>query len=79
MTATLDDGEDAGTATKQLQAQAEGLVEDHKRAMLESIESLHRLSEQQAELRGLQRTLTDAQERIEAIRQANPELKLLPG
>ena len=59
------------------QAQAEGLVEDHKQGLLKSIEELYRLTEQQSELRGLQSELTRTQQRIEAIRAQHPDLKLL--
>jgi len=77
LTATLSEGEDATTAAKQLQAQAEGLVEDHKQAMLKSIEELYQLTERQAEMRGLQKELLRAQERLEEIRQAHPQLQLV--
>lgn len=77
LTATLSEGEDATAAAKQLQAQAEGLVEDHKQAMLKSIEELYQLSERQAEMRGLQKQLLRAQERLEEIRQAHPQLQLV--
>ena len=77
LTATLDDGDDAKSAVQQLQAQAEGMVEDHKQGLLKSIEELHQLTERQSEVMGLQRTLQQAQYRIEEIRRANPELKLL--
>ena len=77
LTATLDGTEDAAAATRQLQSQAEGLVEDHKQGLLKSIEELYRLTEQQSELRGLQSELTRTQQRIEAIRAQHPDLKLL--
>ena len=77
LTATLDDGDDAKSAVQQLQAQAEGMVEDHKQGLLKSIEELHQLTERQSEVMGLQRTLQQAQNRIEEIRRANPELKLI--
>lgn len=77
MKATLNEGEDPAMATRALQAQAEGLVEDHKRSMLQSIEELHQLTERQAELRGLQKQLENAQQRITDIRAQNPELNLL--
>lgn len=77
--ATLAEGEDAAAAAKALQAQAEGLVEDHKQAMLRSIEELYQLSERQAELRGLQRELERAQLRMAEIRKEHPELQLTNG
>lgn len=76
MTATLEAGEDAGKAIRELQAKAEQIVEDHKRGLLTSIEELYRLTEQQAEIRGLQQELERAQRRIESIRSENPMLQL---
>src|SRR6266581_1934161 len=52
MTATLENGEDAAIATRALQQRAEGLVEDHKQALLRSIEELYQLTTKQAEIRG---------------------------
>jgi len=77
LTATLEDGDDANLAVQKLQAQAEGMVEDHKQGLLKSIEELHNLSERTAEVQGLQRQLQQAQARLEQIRAENPELKLL--
>lgn len=75
--ASLEDGEDPADAVKGLQARAEGLVEDHKRSMLRSIEELYQLSERQAEMRGLQRELERAQGRLDELRKTHPELKAL--
>jgi hypothetical protein len=76
MTATLEDGEDATKASKALQAQAEQIVEDHKQGLLRAIEDLYQLTERQAEMRGLQKELTRAQDRLEAIRKEHPQLQL---
>lgn len=76
LVAELAEGEDAGAAAKALQAQAEGLVEDHKQSMLRSLEELWQLTERQAEIRGLQRQLEGAQRRMEEIRKEHPELAL---
>lgn len=76
MVATLDEGEDATVATRELQARAEGLVEDHKQGLLKSIEDLYQLTERQAEVRGLQKQLTSAQDRLNAIREEHPTLLL---
>ena len=76
MTATLEEGEDAAKATRELQAKAEQIVEDHKRGLLTSIEELYQLTERQAEMRGLQQELERAQKRLEAIRSENPTLQL---
>lgn len=76
MTATLDDGEDPARATRELQAKAEQIVEDHKAGLLKSIEELYQLTERQAEMRGLQQELERAQRRLETIRSENPTLQL---
>lgn len=75
--ATLADGDDALSASKVLQAQAEQLVEDHKNSLLKSIEELHQMSERNAEVIGLQRQLTCAQTRIDEIRKEWPALAQL--
>lgn len=79
MTAELSGGEDAHVAVRDLQQRAEGLVEDHKRSLLQSIEELYQLTERQAEARGLQEQLDRTQKRLEEIRAAHPELKLIGG
>ena len=76
MRATLDDSDNIESATKELQAKAEGLVEDHKNGLLKSIEELYQLTERQSEMRGLQRQLTQTQERLDAIRKEHPQLNL---
>ena len=77
LNASLEAGEDASSAVKSLQAQAEQMVEDHKQGLLKSIEELHQLTERQAEMRGLQRQLEQTQQRLTEIRTENPELMLL--
>lgn len=77
--AALVEGEDPIAAAKTLQAQAEGLVEDHKQHLLKSIEELYQLGERQEEIRGLQRQLTSAQERLDTIRKQHPDLLALPA
>lgn len=76
MTATLDDGEDANTAARTLQQRAEGLVEDHKQGLLASIEELYQLTQHQAEMRGLEKELKRAQDRLTEIRKEHPTLQL---
>lgn len=76
MTATLDAGEDATKCAQELQARAEQLVEDHKRGLLASLEELYQLTTKQAEMRGLQRELSRAQERLAEIRKEHPTLQL---
>lgn len=77
LTATLDEGEDAVVATKQLQAQAEGLVEDHKNHLLKSIEDLHEMSQRQARVAALSKQITQAQRELDETRERYPELKQL--
>lgn len=79
MEATLAEGEDPAAAVKELQARAEGLVEDHKQQMLRSIEELYQLSEMQSEVRGLERQLRGAQDRLSEIRKSHPQLALTAG
>jgi len=77
--ASVPEGEDPVACVRQLQAQAEGLVEDHKQGMLRSLEELYQLSERQAEMLGLQSQLKRTQDRLDEIRKAHPELKLTNG
>jgi hypothetical protein len=77
LTATLAPDEDASTCVKNLQQQAEGLVEDHKAGLLKSLEELYQLTERQAEVRGLEGQLRRAQTRLEEIRKENPGLVLI--
>lgn len=79
LVAELTEGEDPTAAVKQLQAQAESLVEDHKQNMLQSLDDLYQMGERQAEVRGLERQLRSAQERLDQIRQQHPELLLGNG
>jgi chromosome segregation ATPase len=77
LTASLEPGEDVNAKVQELQAKAEKLVEDHKNNLLAEIESLHELTEHQAELVNLETNLRRAQERIEEIRRDYPALKQL--
>lgn len=76
MSATLENGEDPHVAVRDLQQRAEGLVEDHKRSLLNSIEELYQLTTRQAEVRGLQNELKRAQARLSEIRTEHPTLQL---
>jgi hypothetical protein len=74
--ATIAEGEDPDATTKQLQAKAESLVEDHKRNMLQSLEELHHLEQAQAEMINLEKHFTDTQERIKELREKHPRLQI---
>lgn len=76
ITADLYEGESVIDVTKTLQATAEGLVEDHKQGLLTSIEELHKLTQYQAEVRGLQEQLKRTQHQLDHIRSENPQLQL---
>ena len=77
--AVLEEGEDPVAAVRQLQGQAEQLVEDHKQNMLKSIEDLYELTERQREMTTLQEQLGRAQGRLDQIRSKYPQLQMLPG
>lgn len=74
--ASLDDSDDPIAATKELQAKAEQLVEDHKNQLVDDIMKLERLSREDAEIAGLEQRLREAQSRLEALRSSR---KLLTG
>jgi hypothetical protein len=69
--ATLDEGDDPHACTVSLQAQAETVVEEHKRKMLADIEATHQISLQQQEIASLESTIKRAQERLERFK--NPD------
>ena len=73
--ATLNEGEDWEAATKQLQATAEGLIEDHKRHMLQTIEEVEELRRKGDEVARLDRQIRQAQERLDALRSGAPALE----
>ena len=76
MVASLGESEDAAKAAQDLQARAEQLVEDHKQSLLNSIEELYQLTTRQAEMRGLQKELMRAQDRLAEIRKEHPQLQV---
>ena len=76
--ATLDEGDDAHAAAKELQGKAEALVEDHKRSMLQTLHELHHLSTSRQEAYDIERKLAGLNDRLKALREENPQLELLP-
>ncbi len=76
--ATLEEGDDPISVTKDLQRQAEQLVEDHKQNMLKSLEDLYDLTERQREMTTLEQQLGRAQSRLDEIRKTYPKLQSLP-
>ena len=75
MVAELAEGDDATACAKELQQRAETLVEDHKRAMLASIEELETLRRSQRELRELGSMMKIQQQRIDDLRAAHPDIE----
>ncbi len=76
--ATLAPGENPTKAINELQALAEKTVEDHKQALLHSLEELHYLTEDQRDMTTLAEQITRSQQRLDEIRKQHPQLTL-PG
>lgn len=79
LSASIEESDDPIAAAKELQHHAETLVEDHKRAMLKSIEELEQMRRSQAELQELGRLMSRQQQRIDELRRQHPELTTLPA
>ncbi len=76
--ADLQEGEDFKEVTKELQAQAEQLVEDHKQNMLKSLRDLHTIGEKQRRIASLESSIQRNQvelkeERIELAKFGLPD------
>lgn len=69
--AELADGDDAETCIKQLQAQAESLVEDHKQNMLRSLEILRETELRERAIVKLESLIKTSQEQLQRYRE-NP-------
>lgn len=72
--AVLDEGDDYEQSIKDLQAKAEGLVEDHANALKKHIRDMHYLSEREREAKRLEDAITASQERLAEIRSEMPLL-----
>lgn len=70
--AVLEDGEDADAAVKQLQAKAEGLVDDHANQLTKHIREMYYLNEKEKEARRLEDSIIASQERLGRIRSEIP-------
>jgi hypothetical protein len=77
--AFLASTDDPGKMINELQALAEKSVEDHKQALLHSLEELHFLTEAQRDMTTLAEQITRSQARLEEIRKSHPQLKLPVG
>jgi hypothetical protein len=76
--AVIEESDDPIAVTRELQRQAEQLVEDHKQNMLKSLEDLFDLTERQKELTTLEQQLCRAQSRMDEIRKGFPKIQALP-
>jgi hypothetical protein len=74
--AEVASGEDPTKVINELQALAEKTVEDHKQALLHSLEELHYLTEAQREMTSLGAQIARSQAQLEQIRKAHPQLNL---
>lgn len=70
--ASLDDSDDYEQSVKDLQAKAEGLVEDHAGALKKHIRDMYYLSEKEKEAKRLEDSITASQERLAGIRSEIP-------
>jgi GTP1/Obg family GTP-binding protein len=73
----LEDNEDPIKAIKYAQSQVEELAEDHKRNLLKSVEELETMRRDAAEIKGLQKQISETQRRLDEIRSAHPQLNLI--
>jgi hypothetical protein len=83
LTATIEDGEDAMAAAKALQAQAEGLVEDHKTKLLMDLDRLHTYQTRTRDIARLESQIKTAEQhltelRAEQERDGTAKLSVLP-
>lgn len=74
--AVLDEGDDFEQITKDLQAKAEGLVEDHANALKKNLRDIYYLGQKQKELANLEQILSDTQEQISELRKEMPLMSL---
>lgn len=68
MTAELCDGDDPADCLKQLQSQAEGLVQDHAKNLVDSIVEADRIERETREMRSLELSINEKQRRLEEVR-----------
>jgi uncharacterized coiled-coil DUF342 family protein len=74
--AVLEDGEDFVQVTKDLQAKAEEIVEDHANSLKTHLRDMHYLSQKQREVTSLEKQIQQSQERLSEIRKEIPLMSL---
>ncbi len=67
-------GEDFEAITKDLQAKVEGMIEDHSRSMVRSLEELEDLTRRQAKVASLESSIRRAQMDLDLLRKDMPAL-----
>jgi uncharacterized phage infection (PIP) family protein YhgE len=72
--AVLDEGDDYEQSVKDLQAKAEGLVEDHANTLKKHIRDMYYLSEREREAKRIEDQIVASQKRLEEIRSEIPLL-----
>lgn len=70
--AVLDEGDDFEQCVKDLQAKAEGLVEDHANHLKKHIRDMYYLGEKEKEVKRLEASITASQERLQEVRSELP-------
>lgn len=70
--AVLENGKDVDAATKQLQAKAEGLVDDHANGLTKHIRDMYYLGEREKVAKRLEDSLIAGQKRLAEIRSEIP-------
>jgi uncharacterized protein YbaR (Trm112 family) len=70
--AVLNEGDDYEQCVKDLQAKAEGLVEDHANQLKKHIRDMHYLSEKEREAKRLEDSIAAGQKRLADIRSEIP-------
>lgn len=66
--ATVEAGDDYHAVTRQLQASAEGLVEDHKNNLIKDIRALDALARKNHRIASLETSIRDSQIELEELR-----------
>lgn len=76
--ATVEEYEDTAAAVKELQAQAEQLVEDHKHIMLQQLHNLETMTRRQKEVAMLESSIKTAQASLDKLRDDSKKLSSEP-
>lgn len=68
MTATLEEGDDPVAVVRELQAQAERLVQDHLDRLVDTLVTIDRMDRQDRQIANLETELAERQKRLDALR-----------